>query len=124
MPIDPTGPQPRVKRKTHIATRRVTTPKIDPQNPPTIHDIITAKVGKPVVSTNCSAIPEILDHDKGGFLCEVDSVDQMVAAIRNLGHSFELRQEMGNYNRRAVLGRFTLEHMSNRYGELFRGLLA
>jgi len=80
--------------------------------------------GKPVVSTNCSAIPEILDHDKGGFLCEVDSVDQMVAAIRNLGHSFELRQEMGNYNRRAVLGRFTLEHMSNRYGELFRGLLA
>ena len=79
--------------------------------------------GKPVVSTNCSAIPEILDHGKGGFLCEVDSVDQMVAAIRSLCHSLELRQEMGNYNRQTVLNRFTLEQMSNRYGELFRGLL-
>ena len=80
--------------------------------------------GKPVVSTNCSAIPEILDHGKGGFLCEVNSVDQMVAAIRNLASSFALRQKMGNYNRQAVLSRFTLEQMSKRYSELFRSLLA
>ena len=41
--------------------------------------------GKPVVSSNVSAIPEVLEHEKGGYLCEPGSVDQLVNAIRKLG---------------------------------------
>src|SRR5262245_4565538 len=59
--------------------------------------------GKPVVSTNCSAIPELLEHGQGGYLCEVDSVDEMVAAIRNLAGSAGLRRQMGAHNRQVVL---------------------
>src|SRR5207249_11147240 len=62
--------------------------------------------GKSVVSTNCSAIPELVEHGKGGYLCEVDSVEQMVTAIRNLAQSGELCRKMGAHNRQVVLKRF------------------
>jgi glycosyltransferase involved in cell wall biosynthesis len=80
--------------------------------------------GKPVVSTNCSAIPELIDHGNGGYLCEVDSVEQMVTAIRNLAQSAELRRKMGAHNRQVVLKRFTLEQMSSRYLSLYQNLLS
>jgi glycosyltransferase involved in cell wall biosynthesis len=80
--------------------------------------------GKPVVSTNCSAIPELIDHGNGGYLCEVDSVEQMVTAIRNLAQSVELRRKMGAHNRQVVLKRFTLEQMSSRYLSLYQNLLS
>jgi glycosyltransferase involved in cell wall biosynthesis len=79
--------------------------------------------GKPVVSTNCSAIPELIDHGKGGYLCEVDSVEQMVTAIRNLAQSAELRRQMGAYNRQVVLRRFTLDQMASQYFKLYRSLI-
>jgi len=80
--------------------------------------------GRPVVSSNCSAIPELVDHGRGGYLCEVDSVAQIVAAIRNLAQSLELRRRMGDYNRQVVVQKFTLEAMCNRYSTLYRGLLS
>jgi L-malate glycosyltransferase len=80
--------------------------------------------GRPIVSSNCSAIPEIVEHGKGGYLCEVGSVAQMVAAIRNLAQSLELRRRMGEYNRQVVLQRFTLQAMCNQYCTLYRGLMA
>jgi glycosyltransferase involved in cell wall biosynthesis len=79
---------------------------------------------KPVVSTNCSAIPELLEHGQGGYLCEVDSVEQMVTAIRELACSAELRRKMGAHNRQVVLDRFTLELMASQYFNLYRSLLA
>jgi len=79
--------------------------------------------GKPVVSTNCSAIPELIDHGKGSYLCEVDSVEQMVTAIRNLAQSAELRRQMGVHNRQVVLKRFTLDQMASQYFKLYRSLI-
>jgi glycosyltransferase involved in cell wall biosynthesis len=76
--------------------------------------------GKPVVSTNGSAIPEIVDHGKGGYLCESGSVDQFVSAIKSLAQSPELRHTMGQHNRRKVLQFFTLEHMAEKYYELYK----
>ncbi len=80
--------------------------------------------GKPVVATNCSAIPELIDDGKGGYLCEVNSVEQMVGAIRKLAQSAELRRKMGVYNREVVLKRFTLGQMANQYSALYRNLLS
>jgi L-malate glycosyltransferase len=78
--------------------------------------------GKPVVSTNCSAIPELIEHGKGGYLCEPDSVEQMATAIRNLAQSVELRRKMGAHNRQIVLSRFTLEQMASQHLGLYRTL--
>ena len=66
----------------------------------------------------------LIDHGNGGYLCEVDSVEQMVTAIRNLAQSVELRRKMGAHNRQVVLKRFTLEQMSSRYLSLYQSLLS
>jgi glycosyltransferase involved in cell wall biosynthesis len=78
--------------------------------------------GKPVVSTHCSSIPEVLDHEEGGLLCEPGSVDQLVRAIQRLAQSVELRRKMGLHNRRQVLARFTLVQMVEAYWKLYQQL--
>jgi glycosyltransferase involved in cell wall biosynthesis len=78
--------------------------------------------GKPVVSSNVSAIPEVLEHEKGGYLCEPGSVDQLVNAIRKLAHSKSLRSEMGRFNRRVVEEKFTLERMAQAYHALYQAV--
>ncbi len=80
--------------------------------------------GKPVVSTNCSAIPEVVEHGKGGVLCEPESVDQMVNAIQTLAQSTELRKRMGAYNRQVVLEKFTLQQMASQYHSVYETLVA
>lgn len=79
--------------------------------------------GKPIVSSNNSSIPELVDHGKGGYLCEVGSVDQIVKAIQDLGQSAERRKIMGEYNRQQVLSRFTLQQMTERYTAVYQELL-
>ncbi len=76
--------------------------------------------GKPVVSSNVSAIPEVLEHEKGGYLCEPGSVDQLVSAIRKLAHSETLRSQMGRFNRQVVKEKFTLEKMAQAYHALYQ----
>jgi len=75
--------------------------------------------GKPVVSSNVSAIPEVLKHEKGGYLCEPGSVDQLVNAIRKLAQSATLRRQMGQFNRRVVEEKFTLDRMARAYEALY-----
>jgi len=76
--------------------------------------------GKPVVSSNISAIPEVLEHEKGGYLCEPGSVDQLVNAIRKLAQSETLRHQMGRFNRRVVEETFTLDRMACAYHALYQ----
>ena len=79
--------------------------------------------GLPVVASNCSAIPELVDHDKGGFLCPVGDVDAFAEKINILADSPRLRKEMGEYNRAKVEKMFTLERMVNEYKDLFEEVL-
>ncbi len=78
--------------------------------------------GKPVVSTNDSAIPEVLVQGEGGYLCEPGSVDQLVSAIRRLADSASLRSRMGQFNRRRVEEKFTLDKMAKEYYSLYESL--
>jgi len=79
--------------------------------------------GKPVVSTQCSSIPELVEHGQGGYLCEVGSVDQFVNAIRTLAQSEDRRRQMGDFNRQRVLERFSLKQMAHQYAGLYRELV-
>jgi glycosyltransferase involved in cell wall biosynthesis len=80
--------------------------------------------GLPVVASNCSAIPELIDEGKGGFLCPVGDVDAFAEKINLLADSPILRREMGNYNRAKVEKMFTLERMANEYEKLFEEVMA
>ena len=79
--------------------------------------------GLPVVASNCSAIPELIDDGKGGFLCPVGDVDAFAEKINLLAESPALRREMGDYNRAKVEKMFTLERMVNEYQKLFEEVI-
>ena len=75
--------------------------------------------GKPCVVTNCSSLPELIDDDKGGFLCERDNVDHFVEKIRILAKDKKLREGMGKYNRKKVIEKFSFEALKDKYLELY-----
>jgi len=79
--------------------------------------------GLPVVATNCSAIPELIDEGKGGFLCPVGDVNAFAERINFLADSPTLRREMGEYNRAKVEKMFTLDRMLKEYKDLFQEVL-
>lgn len=78
--------------------------------------------GLPVVSTRCSALPEVVDHGKGGYLCEPYDGPTLLKRVRELIENPAMRQEMGEYNREKVLREFRLQQMLDSYAELFSGL--
>ena len=80
--------------------------------------------GLPVVASDCSAIPELIDEGKGGFLCPVGDVNAFAEKINLLADSPKLRRGMGEYNRAKVEKMFTLDRMVKEYKELFEEVLA
>ena len=79
--------------------------------------------GLPVVASNCSAIPELIDNGKGGFLCPVGDVKSFAEKINLLAESPKLRREMGEYNRWKVEKYFTIDRMVKEYQDLFEEVL-
>ncbi len=80
--------------------------------------------GLPIVASDCSAIPELVDEGKGGFLCPVGDVDAFAEKINILADSPELRYEMGEYNRAKAEEKFTLNRMVKEYKDLFDTILS
>lgn len=78
---------------------------------------------KPVVCTNSSSLPELIVDSKGGFLCEMDNVDDFVEKIKILATDKSLREKMGKFNRKRVLEKFTLERMAKEYLKLYQQLI-
>lgn len=78
--------------------------------------------GLPVVTTRCSALPEVVEHGKGGYLCEINDGPEMLKRLRQLIDDPHLRQEMGEYNREKVLRDFRLQRMIEDYESLFSAL--
>jgi len=80
--------------------------------------------GLPIVATDCSALPELIDHGKGGFLCPLGDVDAFARNINLLAESPRLRREMGEYNRAKVEKMFKLDRMIRQYRKLFGEVLS
>jgi glycosyltransferase involved in cell wall biosynthesis len=80
--------------------------------------------GLPVITSNCSSLPEQIDEGKGGFLCPVGDINAFVDKINLLAKSPGLRKEMGSYNREKVLKYFTLTRMVKAYRNLFEEILS
>lgn len=76
--------------------------------------------GLPVVATDCSAIPELLHHEKGGFLCQPGDTEDFVYRINVLSDSARLREDMGDYNRKRIKGGFFMDRMIKEYNSLFK----
>ncbi len=79
--------------------------------------------GLPVVSSDNSAIPELVVSGKGGWLCETQDVDAYVMRVRQLWGNAEIRSEMGAFNRERVTRLFSRENWAQSYLDLYKRLL-
>lgn len=79
--------------------------------------------GLPVVASDCSSLPELIDQDKGGFLCPVGHIDSFVSGIHRLAEDSRLREEMGLYNRIKIEQAFRLHTMAMAYQRYFEEIL-
>ena len=79
--------------------------------------------GKPIVTTNCSSLPELVINNKGGFLCEIDNVNNFVEKIKTLSENKYLMKKMGQFNRRRIVEKFNLKKMGKEYKQLYDELL-
>jgi len=79
--------------------------------------------GKPVVATNCSSLPELVENGRNGFLCEMDNIDDFVEKIKVLGKDVNLRKRMGKYNRKKILEKFNIKEMTKEYEKLYKGIV-
>ena len=57
--------------------------------------------GKPVIGTNIGGIPEVIDHEKNGFLCENENRDDFVEKTASSVKKKELRFKMGILSRKS-----------------------
>jgi glycosyltransferase involved in cell wall biosynthesis len=73
--------------------------------------------GRPVVTTDTSALPEVVDQGQNGYLCPRDDVLSYAARVRELGEDAALRRRFGEHGREKVARMFG-------YDQLAGGLLA
>ena len=71
--------------------------------------------GIPVVTSNCSSMPEQIIDGEGGFLCEPGDVDEFSKKINYLASTPGLIVDMGKFNRSRVETLFSLEQMVEKY---------
>jgi len=73
--------------------------------------------GRPVVTTDASALPEVVDQGQNGYLCQRNDVAGYTEAVRRLGEDAGLRRRFGEHGREKVARSFG-------YDQLAHGLLA
>jgi glycosyltransferase involved in cell wall biosynthesis len=78
---------------------------------------------KPIVATNGSSLPELVIDGKGGFLCEMDNVNEFADRIRYLAEEPDEREKMGRFNRGRVTELFSQDMMVKKYLTLYNSLV-
>ena len=79
--------------------------------------------GRPVVTTNISALPEVVDDGLNGFLCARDDVAAYAEAVRRLGEDAGLRRRFGEHGRAKVAQAFGYQQLGQGFATLYRRLL-
>lgn len=79
--------------------------------------------GRPVVTTNASALPEVVDHGQNGFLCPRNDVAAYATAVRALGNDPVLRNRFGEHGRAKVVHSFGYQQLGFGFRRLYERLL-
>ena len=80
--------------------------------------------GRPVVTTNASALPEVVDHGANGFLCARNDVVNYAARVRELGEDAALRRRFGEHGREKVVRSFGYDQLAGGLLAVYERLLA
>jgi len=77
--------------------------------------------GIPIVASACSSLPERVEQEKGGYLCNIGDVEGFVRALEKLCDP-QLRYRQGEFNRSRAEEEFNLAKMTHRYETLFSNI--
>jgi len=72
----------------------------------------------PVVSTNISGIPELIENNQTGLIIEAKNKQALFCALKHLLDNPNLRKQLGNAGKQNVLSRFSAEHHITHLKEL------
>ncbi len=78
--------------------------------------------GKPVIASNSSALPEVVEDGVCGILCEPDNVDAFVQACKRLAEDPALCRRMGEAGRERAVRLFSESAIVPKYIQLFEEL--
>jgi glycosyltransferase involved in cell wall biosynthesis len=76
--------------------------------------------GRPVVTTNSSALPEVVDHEENGFLVERDDVAGYAERVQQLGEDTSLRHRFGLHGRDKVVGTFGYDQLGLGFQQVYQ----
>lgn len=79
--------------------------------------------GRPVVTTNASALPEVVDDGQNGFLCPRDDVAAYAEKVRVLGEDAALRRRFGEHGREKVVTNFGYTPLGEGFVRLYNQLV-
>lgn len=80
--------------------------------------------GKPVIASNNSAIPEVVEDQVTGILCPTGDVEAFTAACRYMAENRDVAQRYGDAGRERALSVFSENIIVPRYIALYERLLA
>jgi glycosyltransferase involved in cell wall biosynthesis len=75
--------------------------------------------GRPVVTTDTSALPEVVDHEQNGFLAPRDNVASYARYVRILGEDAALRRRFGEHGREKVVRTFGYDQLGKNFTALY-----
>jgi glycosyltransferase involved in cell wall biosynthesis len=79
-------------------------------------------MGRPVVALDEGGAPEVVEHEKSGFLCARGDVTALAHRLRQLIAEPGLRARMGAHGRRTVEARFAPERMARDVTRIYSSL--
>ena len=74
---------------------------------------------KPVIGTNVGGIPEVIENDKSGFLCENENPDDFADKLLLLINNKQLRLKMGQVGRERASLLFDFDHLVTKTEEYY-----
>lgn len=78
--------------------------------------------GKPVVAVDAGALGELCQHERNGFLCDKDDIEQFSAALTKLVDSEDMRKKYGQQSLE-IAQTHDIEHTLDRFEEIYGTVL-
>jgi glycosyltransferase involved in cell wall biosynthesis len=75
---------------------------------------------KPVISTNCGGLPEVVKNNFNGFIVNKKNYKEFAKKIYLLANNHKLRIKMGQNGHKRYLKFFQAKDMSKKYSDLIK----
>ena len=76
----------------------------------------------PIISTNASAIPEVIKHNYNGILIEPNNIKQMISALKKIQDKKTVKMFNTN-SKKLLLSKFSLNKMYKKTNEIYYNVL-